>query len=224
MSARNRELVALIPASLLVTAGFAAVFVQRNDVLSNLSLTYGALFLALCLGAHLILRFTLPDADPYLFPLVALLACMGLVMIYRLDEDLAREQAQWFVIGLGAFAATIVLLRDYMVLERYRYVIAIGGLLLLMLPRLPGFGEQTNGAYLAIKAGPVTFQPAEMAKIAIVIFLASYLRDTRQLLVLGSRRVAGITVPPLKHLGPLLVIWGGAMLMLVVIRDRKSVV
>jgi cell division protein FtsW (lipid II flippase) len=222
MSARNRELMALIPASLLVTAGFAAVFVQRNDVLSNLSLTYGALFLALCLAAHLILRFTLPDADPYLFPLVALLACVGLVMIYRLDEDLAREQAQWFVIGLVAFAATIVLLRDYMVLERYRYVIAIGGLLLLVLPRVPGFGEQTNGAYLAIKAGPLTFQPAELAKIAIVIFLASYLRDTRQLLVLGSRRVAGITVPPLKHVGPLLVIWGGAMLMLVVIRDLGS--
>jgi len=222
MSARNRELMALIPASLLVTAGFAAVFVQRNDVLSNLSLTYGALFLALCLGAHLILRFTLPDADPYLFPLVALLACLGLVMIYRLDEDLAREQAQWFVIGLGAFAATIVLLRDYMVLERYRYVIAVAGLLLLVLPRVPGFGQQTNGAYLAIKAGPVTFQPAEVAKIAIVVFLASYLRDTRQMLVLGGRKVAGMTLPPLKHVGPLLVIWGAAMLMLVVIRDLGS--
>src|SRR4051812_49792667 len=93
MSARNRELVALVPASLLVTAGIAAVFVQRNDVLSNLSLTYGALFLALCLGAHLILRFTLPDADPYLFPLVALLACLGLVMIYPLGGGLAPGQA-----------------------------------------------------------------------------------------------------------------------------------
>ncbi len=222
MSARNRELVALIPASLLVTAGFAAVFVQRNDVLSNLSLTYGALFLALCLGAHLILRFTLPDADPYLFPLVALLACLGLVMIYRLDEDLAREQAQWFVIGLAAFAATIVLLRDYLVLERYRYVIALGGLVLLVLPRIPGFGAETNGAFLSIKVGPLTFQPAELSKIAIVVFLASYLRDTRQILVLGARRVLGVTVPPLKHVGPLLVIWGAAMLMLVVIRDLGS--
>jgi cell division protein FtsW (lipid II flippase) len=222
MSARNRELMALIPASLLVTAGFAAVFVQRNEVLSNLSLTYGALFLGLCVAAHVIICFTLPHADPYLFPLVALLACFGLVMIYRLDETLAREQAQWFVIGLIAFAATIVALRDYMVLERYRYVIALAGIVLLVLPRLPGFGSQTNGAYLAIKAGPVTFQPAELAKIAIVVFLASYLRDTRQVLVLGGRRVLGATIPPLKHVGPLLVVWGAAMLMLVVIRDLGS--
>ncbi len=222
MSARNRELVALIPASLLVTAGFTAVFIQRDDVLSNLSLTYGAVFLGLCLAVHLILRFTLPDADPYLFPLVALLACFGLVMIYRLDETLAREQAQWFVIGLVAFAATIILLRDYMVLERYRYVIALAGIGLLVLPRVPGFGAQTNGAFLAIKAGPITFQPAELAKIAIVVFLASYLRDTRQMLVLGGRRVLGVTVPPLKHVGPLLVIWGASMLMLVIIRDLGS--
>jgi hypothetical protein len=111
VSARNRELLALLPASLLLTGGFAAVFIERDDVLSNVSLTYGALFLALCLGAHLLLRFLLPDADPYLFPLFAVLACFGLVMIYRIDEDLAREQAQWFVLGLILFAATIILLR-----------------------------------------------------------------------------------------------------------------
>ena len=103
------------------------MFIQQDDLLSDVSLTYGAIFLALCLGAHLILRFTLPDADPYLFPLVAILASFGLVMIYRIDEDLAREQAQWFVLGLVLFAATIVFLRDYRVLERYRYTIALAG-------------------------------------------------------------------------------------------------
>ncbi|HEX7299296.1 MAG TPA: FtsW/RodA/SpoVE family cell cycle protein [Solirubrobacteraceae bacterium] len=221
-SARNRELLALVPASLLLTAGFAAVFIQRNDVLSNVSLTYGALFLALCLAAHVVLRFTLPYADPYLFPLFAVLACFGLVMIYRIDEDLAREQAQWFVIGLGLFAATIVLLRDYRVLERYRYTVAAVGIALLLLPRLPGIGSQVNGAYLGVKLGPLTFQPAEFAKIAIIVFVASYLRDTRQLLVIGARRVAGITIPPLKHFGPLLVVWGAAMAMLFVIQDLGS--
>ena len=140
MSARNRELLALIPASLLLTAGFAAVFIQRDNVLSNVSLTYGAIFLGLCLAAHIVIRFTLPHADPYLFPLVAVLACFGLVMIYRIDEDLAREQAQWFVVGLILFAATIILLRDYRVLERYRYMIAAGGIALLLLPRVPGIG------------------------------------------------------------------------------------
>jgi cell division protein FtsW (lipid II flippase) len=221
-SARNRELLALVPASLLLTAGFAAVFIERDDVLSNVSLTYGALFLGLCLAAHMVLRFTLPYADPYLFPLFAVLACFGLVMIYRIDEELAREQAQWFVIGLGLFAATIILLRDYRILERYRYTVAAAGIALLLLPRLPGIGQQVNGAYLGVELGPLTFQPAEFAKIAIIVFLASYLRDTRQLLVIGARRVAGITIPPLKHFGPLLVVWGAAMAMLFVIQDVGS--
>src|SRR5213080_1404454 len=222
MSARNRELLGLVPASLLVTAGFTAVFVQRNDLLSNVSLTVGAVFLGLCLAAHFVIRFTLPYADPYLFPLVALLACFGLVMIYRIDQDLAREQAQWFVVGLILFAATIVVFRDPSVLERYRYVIAAGGIALLILPRLPGIGAQVNGAYLGVKLGPITFQPAEFAKVAIVVFLASYLRDTRQVLVQGARRFLGVTIPPLKHFGPLLVVWGLAMLLLVIIRDLGS--
>src|SRR3954449_5167319 len=179
MSARNRELFALIPASLLITAGFTAVFVQRNDLLSNVSLTVGAVFLGLCLAAHFVIRYTLPYADPYLFPLAALLACFGLVIIYRIDADLAREQAQWFVIGLGLFVLTILFLRDFRVLERYRYTIAAASLFLLLLPRVPGIGRQANGAYLGVGIGPVSFQPAEFAKIALVVFLAAYLKDTR---------------------------------------------
>src|SRR5918912_1792307 len=121
MNARNRELLALVPAALLVTAGFTALFIQKSQQLSNVSLTYGAAFLGLCVAAHVVIRFTLPDADPYLFPLVAVLACFGLVVIYRLDEDLARQQAQWFVFGLVLFAATIIgLRRDFRVLEHYR--------------------------------------------------------------------------------------------------------
>ena len=157
-----------------------------------------------------------------MFPLVALLACFGLVMIYRIDEDLAREQAQWFVVALGAFCATIVLFRDYRKLEQYRYTIAAVSIGLLFLPRVPGIGGQTNGAFLAISVGPITFQPAEFAKIGIVIFLASYLRDNRQVLVQGARRVLGVTIPPLKQFGPLLVVWGAAMFMLVFIRDLGS--
>ena len=222
MSARNRELLALVPASLLLTAGFAAIFIQQSDQLSDVSLTYGAVFLGLCLAGHLVIRFTLPYADPYLFPLAAVLACFGLVVIYRLDETLAREQAQWFVVGLVLFAATIVFLRDFRVLERYRYTVAAAGLLLLLLPRVPGIGQQVNGAYLGVEFGPVSFQPAEFGKIAIVIFLAAYLRDTRQVLVQGARRFLGVTIPPLKHFGPLLVVWGAAMLMLVFIRDLGS--
>jgi cell division protein FtsW (lipid II flippase) len=221
MRARNRELLALVAPSLLITAGFTALFIERNDVVSNLSLTLGALFLGLCLAAHVVLRLTLPDADPYLFPLFAVLACFGLVMIYRIDDELAREQAQWFVIGLAFFVATILLLRDYRVLERYRWTIAAASLVLLLLPRLPLIGRQVNGAYLGVDLGPLSFQPAEFAKIGIIIFLASYLRDTRQLLVSG-RRVLGVSLPPAKYLGPLLVVWGAAMLFLFIIQDLGS--
>jgi cell division protein FtsW (lipid II flippase) len=144
------------------------------------------------------------------------------VMIYRIDTTDARQQAQWFVLGMILFAATIIVFRDYRKLERYRYTIAVVSLVLLLLPRLPGIGYQANGAYLGIHIpGVFVFQPTEFAKIGFVIFLASYLRDTRQVLVLG-RRFLGVTVPPLKHFGPVLVIWGLAMLILIILHDVGS--
>jgi cell division protein FtsW (lipid II flippase) len=223
MSARNRELFGLIPAALLVTAGFAGVFIQRENVLSNVSLTYGAIFLALCLAAHIFIRFTLPHADPYMFPLVALLASFGLVMVYRIDATDARQQAQWFVLGLILFAATIIVFRDYRKLEQYRYVIVAVSLALLILPRLPGLGYEANGAYLGVRLpGNIVFQPTEFSKIGLVIFLASYLRDTRQVMVMGARRILGVTLPPLKYFGPVLVIWGVAMVILVLLHDVGS--
>jgi cell division protein FtsW (lipid II flippase) len=265
MSARSRELFGLLPVSLLVTAGFTAVLLTRTEDVSNVTVTYGAIFLALCVFAHLFIRARLPDADPYLFPLAALLAAFGLVMIYRIDAELAREQAQWFVFGLVLFCGTIVFLRDIHTLERYRYTIAAAGIALLVMPRLPLIGEQVNGAFLAVKLGPIQFQPAEFAKLAIIVFLASYLRDTRDVLVqarlgplplprkltlfalpvIGALLLAALlgvgiagTVllvlfaaslaavvrerPSLKHFGPLLVVWGAAMLMLVFIRDLGS--
>src|SRR5437764_12647696 len=160
MRERNRELLALIPASALVTAGFAGVFIQRSHALSNVSLTYGAIFLGLCIAGHIFIRMTLPNADPYMFPLVALLASFGIVMIYRIDTTLARQQAQWFVLGLILFAATIVVFRDYRKLERYRYIIVFASLALLVTPRLPGIGDQVNGAYLGVHIpGLFVFQP-----------------------------------------------------------------
>jgi cell division protein FtsW (lipid II flippase) len=222
VSARNRELLALVPASLLVAAGFAALFIQQSQRLSNVSLTYGALFLGVCVAAHLVVRIRLPYADPYLLPLVAVLACFGLVVIYRLDEAKALRQAGWFGFGLLLFTLTIVFLKDFRVLERYRYTIAAAGLGLLLLPRVPGIGQQVNGAYLGIGIGAFQFQPAEFGKLAIVIFLAAYLRDTRQLLVQGARRILGVTLPPLKHFGPLLVVFLAAMFLLFIIQDLGS--
>ncbi|MBA2522406.1 MAG: FtsW/RodA/SpoVE family cell cycle protein, partial [Solirubrobacterales bacterium] len=214
--------IGLVPVAGLLIAGFAAVFLVRGDQLDNTSLIFGAYFFAICLAAHVFLRIRLPYADPYLFPLVALLAAIGLVMLYRVDDSFARDQANWFVVGLFLFMATIVFLRDFHVLERYRYLIVTAGLFLLLLPRVPGIGSQVNGAYLGVKVGPIAFQPAEFGKLAVVIFLASYLREHREVLVVGAKRFAGITFPPLKHLGPMLVVWGAAMVMLVFIRDLGS--
>jgi cell division protein FtsW (lipid II flippase) len=232
-SARNRELLGLVPSALLVTAGFTAIFIQTQNNTpgastsltfnhaSNASLTYGALFLGLCLAAHLVIRFSLPYADPYLFPLVAVLASVGIVMVYRIEPVLARQQAQWMVLGLVLFAATIIALRrrGVSVLERYRYTIAAAGIGMTLLPRLPGIGGQVNGAYLDIHVGSVSFQPAELGKVAIVIFLASYLRDNRQILVTAGRRVLGLTIPPMKQFGPMLIVWGAAMATLLLTRE-----
>jgi cell division protein FtsW (lipid II flippase) len=265
MSARTRELFGLLPVSLLVAAGFAAVLATRTQDVSDATLIYGAVFLGLCVLAHLFIRARLPNADPYLFPLAALLAAIGLVLIYRIDAELAREQAQWFVVGLVFFCGAILLIRDHHVLERYRYTIAAASIVLLALPRLPGIGAQVNGAFLAIKLGPIQFQPAEFAKLGIIVFLASYLRETgdvlvrprlrampfrRQLLLYGLPALLTLVAvlvldlgtagsvllvvfvaslvavlrerPSPKHFGPLLLVWGLAMLMLIVIRDLGS--
>jgi cell division protein FtsW (lipid II flippase) len=224
MKARNRELLGLLPASLLITAGFAAVFIQRSNQLSSVSLIFGAVFLGLCLAGHIFIRITLPNADPYIFPLVSVLACFGLVMIYRIfGETSAREQAQWFVLGLVLFAGTVILFRDYRKLENYRYLIGIGSIVLMALPRVPGleYANLTNGAYLEIHIGSLTFQPTEFGKVGLVIFLASYLRDHRQALA-GGRKILGYKMPPLKHLGPLLLLWGVAMLILFFLHDIGS--
>jgi cell division protein FtsW (lipid II flippase) len=221
LSARNRELLGLTPAALLVTGGFAAIFIQNSNRLSGVSLTYGLFFLGLTVIAHIVIRVSLPDADPYLFPLAAALASIGIVMIYRIDPKLARQQAQWMVLGLVLFAATIVWFRGgrYKALERYRYTIALVGIAAVLVPRLPGLGQQVNGAYLNIKLGSIAFQPSELAKIAIVIFIASYLRDNRQLLVTAGRRVLGFTIPPPKYFGPLLVVWGAAVISLMITHE-----
>ena len=159
MSARNRELLALVPASLLVAAGFAAIFIQENARLDDVGYAKFTGRLGVCVATHLVVRFRLPYADPYMLPLAAVLACFGLVVIYRLDPEKAIRQAGWFAFGLVLFTLTIIFLKDFRVLERYRYTIAAAGLVLLALPRLPGIGHQVNGAYLGVGVGPISFQP-----------------------------------------------------------------
>jgi cell division protein FtsW (lipid II flippase) len=159
-------------------------------------------------------RLTVPLADPYLLPMAALLTAIGVTEIYRLGPaGNAFRQGLWIVIGVGVFAATLFSLHsDYRALERYKYVFGVTALVLLFLPRLPVIGEPINGARLWIHVGSLQFQPGELGKIALIVFLAAYLLERREVLAQGR----------LKDWGPLLVIWGAAMLLLFVTNDLGS--
>ncbi len=210
MSARTRELFSLVLVGVLVGTAFASVYIARQEVVSTESLSYALFFLGLYVAAHVVTRITVPHADPYLLPMAGLLTGIGLTEIYRLDEDEAFRQGLWIVIGLVVFAATLLALRrDYRRLESYKYLFGLGALVLLALPAMPFIGTTVNGARLWVELGPVRFQPGEFAKICLIVFLAGYLREKRE--VLAQAR--------LKDLGPLLFIWGGAMAVLVLTND-----
>ncbi len=198
---------------MLTTIGFASVYIARQDVVSSASLLYAALFFALYLAAHLVARVTVPEADPYLLPMAGFLTAVGLTEIYRLDPDDAFRQGRWILVGVAGFTLTLVLLRrDPRRLEDYKYLFGLAAIALLVLPALPGVGTTVNGARLWIDLGPLRFQPGEFAKIALIVFLAGYLRAKREVLAQGR----------LKDLGPLLLIWGGAMLVLIQTNDLGS--
>ena len=213
MSERNRELLNLIAVGMLTGLGFASVYIARQSEVSTGSLSYAFFFFALYLVAHLVARYAVPYADPYLLPIAALLAAVGLTEIYRLEPEDAFRQGLWIVIAVGVFAATLLTLRrDYRVLESYKYLFGLGAIVLLVLPALPGIGKTVNGARLWVDLGPLSFQPGELAKLSLIVFLAGYLREKREVLAQGR----------LKDFGPLLLIWGGAVLVLVETNDLGS--
>lgn len=206
MTLRNRELLNLLAVGLITGIGFASVYIARQSVVSTASLSYAVLFLGLYLGAHVVLRIALPSADPYLLPLAGLLTAIGLTMIYRIDPVRAFRQGLWVVVGIALFAALALFVKDYRALDGIKYTLALAAIGLLVLPALPGIGASINGASLWVRLGPIAFQPGEFAKVLLVVFLAGYLRDNRELLARG--------IPSPKHFGPLLLVWGGAMLVL----------
>ena len=213
MSLRNRELVNLFVVAVITGLGFASVYIARQEVVSTGSLSYALFFFCLYLAAHAIARVTVPQADPYLLPMAALLTAIGLTEIYRLHPDDAFRQGLWIVVAVAAFAATLIALRhDYRRLESYKYLFGLTAVALLVLPALPVIGQTVNGARLWVRFGPLQFQPGELAKIMLIVFLAGYLREKREVLAQGR----------LKDFGPLLLIWGAAMLVLVETNDLGS--
>jgi cell division protein FtsW (lipid II flippase) len=213
VSARSRELAGLIVAALLAGIALTSVTIARDAQITADVLVWGALFFGLYLVAHVVVRRTVPYADGALLPLTAVLTAFGIVTIYRLDAQDGGRQAVWVAIGVGALCATLIALRhDYRVLESYRYLFGVAAVALLLLPSVPGLGERVNGVKLWVSVGPLQFQPGELAKICLILFLAGYLREKREVIAQGR----------LKDFGPLVAIWGAAMLVIVQTNDLGS--
>ncbi len=236
-SHRGTELVLLLFAAALAATGYAAVGIGQNGTVPSGTLGYGLGLGALYVLAHLAVRRCAPYADPLVLPCVALLNGLGIVLVRRLDlasADRARQagravpradaplQLIWTTIGVALFVAVLVVVRDHTRLARYAYTCAAAGLLLLLLPAVPGVGATINGARLWIRLGPITVQPSEIAKILLMIFFASFLVSKRDVLSLASRRVVGIDLPRARDLGPVLVAWVASIAVLVREKDLGS--
>lgn len=180
------------------------------------------LVFVLMLVAHLSLRRLAPQADPVLLPLAALLNGTGYVFIAGLDKAQASAQATWTAVGVIAFVATLALFPRAIDLERYRYIIALVGVALLLLPLVPHIGEDVNGARLWVRAGPLSFQPEEFAKLALAIFFASVLAERADLLATGTRRIGRWLVLEPRYLAPLIAAWGVSLLVLLAENDLGS--
>ncbi len=169
--------------------------------------------------AHIVVRRLAPLANPVMLPAIGLLTGIGYSMISRLDSDLADAQGIWIVIGVMAFTVTLFLLRDYRVLDEWRYTAMLIAIVLLFLPLLPGLGREINGSRLWVGIGPLTFQPVEIAKLLLVVFFASYLVEKRELLAIPTRQIGRVGIPDLKHFGPILFFWALSLLILIFEND-----
>ena len=218
MTLRARELGFLIPAALLGLVGMASVATARTEELDLGPLPGAAGVLLVFLAMHAALRFRAPQADPYLLPTVGVLVAIGLVELDRISPALAADQAVWVAVGGAVFIAVLLLLPDHRVLERYRYLIGLTGVGLLVITMI--VGTRINGAKLWIEiGGGQTVQLGEVSKVLIVIFLAAYLRDKRELLAIPTRRVMGVPVPPMSALGPVLLFLVAALALVVILND-----
>jgi len=214
--ARTSTGLALLALALTIGIGaYALVGLGRRGRVPPNIYTYGTLIAAGFLAAWLVVRKVARRADPVLLPAAALLSSLGFAVIWRLKPDLAVEQATWLLVGLAAFVLTLALVRDDRILDGYTYTIGLTGSILLLLPIVPGIGRVINGARLWVALGPISFQPAEFGKVLMVLFLASYLADKRELLATGGR----FGLPRVKDLGPLMIAWAASLAILFLEKD-----
>ncbi len=163
------------------------------------------------LAAHIIIRHVAPYADAVLLPAALLLNGLGLVMIYRIDEtaDTSAVTSQLVLSGVGIvlMVATVVALRDHRLLRRITWTSLVAGVVLLVLPMVPGLGKTVYGARIWISLAGFTYQPAELAKVFFAVFFAGYLVTERDNLSLAGPKVLGLQLPKPSHMLPLLAVW-----------------
>ncbi|MEZ5376974.1 MAG: FtsW/RodA/SpoVE family cell cycle protein [Acidimicrobiales bacterium] len=222
MRPRTVELGLLVLASIITVAAYGLTSLGRAASLPADIGPFLGIVVALLLLGHLLVRFFAPQADGLLLPVAALLNGLGYVMIARLNPDLADSQSAWTFIGLMAFGLTLMILDDPRRLQPYRYSLALAGVILLLLPLIPGIGVEINGARIWLHIGPFSIQPGEFAKILLAAFLAGYLVDNRELLMVSNRRLGPLHLPDFKHFGPMLLAWGVALMVMVTQRDLGS--
>ena len=224
---RNLELFLLLGA--LALGGGAMVLVELGALgrVGGTVLSLEAGLAVLIILGHVAERVVAPEADPFVFPIAVLLNGIGIAEITRLDiakglngwgADGVR-QIVWTAIAIIVAFAVLILIRNHRVLQRYRYIAMFTAIVLLLLPVLPGIGRTISGARVWIAIGPLSFQPGELAKIALAVFFAGYLVTARDSLSLVGRTFLGMRFPRIRDLGPILVIWVLAMAVIVLQHD-----
>lgn len=225
---RNLELALLIFAC-VINAG-AIVLVQLGALgrIDTQLVLLGAGLSLLVFGLHIAMRFVARDADPFLLPIATVLNGLGIAMIYRIDiaeqdagwDSAAVRQIVWSAIAIVCAIVTILVIRNHRVLFRYTYLAGLVAILLLLLPLVPGLGREVSGARVWIGIGDIaTFQPGEIAKIALAVFFAGYLVRNRDSLSMVGKQFLGMRFPRARDLGPLLVVWALSMSVIVFQRD-----
>jgi peptidoglycan glycosyltransferase len=225
---RRTELGLILLGAVIVGGAYTLASLGRtSSIPANIGPFLG-IILGLFIAAHIATRKLAPGADGLLLPIAALLNGIGYVMIARLDEavrrpqGLAAAQAGWTVIGIGAFIATLIVVRRSRDLQRYRYTFLLLGLLLLMAPLAPVIGREINGARIWAYIGPINFQPGEFAKVVLAIFFASYLVERRELLGMATWPRFRPMLPDPKHLGPVVVAWAFSIVIMTLEKDLGS--
>jgi cell division protein FtsW (lipid II flippase) len=208
---RSGDLLLLFPVALLAI-GLVLLALVRREVVEWQTLTGAGLFAAGLVGAMIWVRVTLPSADPLLLPIASTLAAIGQMMTSRLEPSLGPRQGIWVLIGLGMMTA-VGLLPSITWLSRYRYTWATLALVLQVLTLIFGKDPNGGGAALWFVVGPVSVQPTEAVKVLLVVFLAAYLEENRELLAMAGRRVGRIHLPALAYLAPILAMVGVSLVL-----------